>query len=318
MMMKALCSILLLGCSAALAQQADESLTFDAATIKPATLPVPNGRGPVFLRGPSGGPGTKDPGRINYPYMPLKNLLMTAYDVKNFQISGPGWLDTERFEINAVMAPETTKEQFKVMLRNLLAERFKLRIHRETKELPTYALLVNKGGPKLKESPLAAAPAEDAPLPPPPSGPPKIGPDGFPEFPAAMAGRGGIFTMMMPGRARFVAHQQTMQDLANRLTLQMDRPVTDATGLTAKYDFILTFSTEGLNGVGPLGPLPPPPPPPAGGGGRGNDNVFVPDGETPMTLFGAVQAQLGLKLEAKKGNVEIIVVEHIERNPTEN
>jgi uncharacterized protein (TIGR03435 family) len=134
--------------------------------------------------------------------------------------------------------------------------------------------------------------------------------------------------MMMPGRARFIAQQQTMQDLANRLTLQMDRPVTDATGLTAKYDFILTFSTEGLNGVGPLGPLPPPPPPP-GGGGQGNDrgspalessvpNVFVPDGETPMTLFGAVQTQLGLKLEAKKGNVDIIVVDHMERTPTDN
>ena len=82
--------------------------------------------------------------------MTLKNLLTTAYDVKNFQISGPGWLDTERFEINAVMPPETTKEQFKVMLRNLLAERFTLTIHRETKELLTYALLVNKGGPKVE------------------------------------------------------------------------------------------------------------------------------------------------------------------------
>src|SRR6266545_4405126 len=129
-------------CFIAGGQTPDKSLTFEVATVKPAVPPTPNGRGMVFFRGPSGGPGTKDPGRIDYPNMSLKNLLMNAYDVKNFQITGPSWLDTERFDITATLPPQTTKEQFHVMLQNLLAERFKLAVHRETKELPSYTLTV--------------------------------------------------------------------------------------------------------------------------------------------------------------------------------
>jgi len=77
---------------------------------------------------------------------------MDAYDVKSLQIQGPAWLDTQRFDLNATMPPETTKEQFRSMLQNLLAERFKLTIHRETKELPMYSLAVARNGPKMKES----------------------------------------------------------------------------------------------------------------------------------------------------------------------
>lgn len=217
-------------------QTVDPSLTFDVASVKPATPPVPDGRGRIMMAGPSGGPGTKDPGRIRYPFISLKNLLMNAYDVKNFQISGPAFLDTERFDITATMPPETTKEQFKVMLQNLLAERFKMTVHRETKELPMYSLVVAKNGPKMKESAEVPASIDDSdppPLPPLPAGGPKFGPDGFPILPMLNGGRGGIFNIMMPGRSRMVAQQQTMLDLANRLTMQLNRPVTDATGLKA-------------------------------------------------------------------------------------
>jgi uncharacterized protein (TIGR03435 family) len=308
-------SLIALVSSLAFSQTVDKSLTFDAASVKPAVPPTPNGRGMILFRGPSGGPGTKDPGRINYPNMSLRVLLMNAFDVKNFQVTGPAWLDTERFDITATMPPDTTKEQFRVMLQNLLAERFKFTFHRETKELPMYSLSVAKGGPKLKESAPAAPVDPDAPPPPFPSGPPKIGPDGFPELP--VGGRAGLFMMMMPGRARFMAQQQTMKDLADRLTMQMNRPVLDNTSLTAKYDFTLTFSPEGLSGPGAMGPLPLPPPPPGGGRG-GPDGVFLPEGEAPPTLFAALQSQLGLKLDAKKGDVEIIAVDHIEKTATEN
>src|ERR1043166_4887680 len=84
------------------AQTPDPSLTFEVASIKPAQPPTPDAGGRIFMRGPSGGPGTKDPGRINYPFMSLKNLLMTAYNMKNYQISGPSWLDTERFDITEI------------------------------------------------------------------------------------------------------------------------------------------------------------------------------------------------------------------------
>lgn len=318
-------------CLTAQGQTPDKSLSFDVATVKPAAPLTPNGRGMIMFRGPSGGPGTKDPGRIDYPFMSLKVLLMNAYDVKNYQISGPSWLDTERFDVTATLPPTTTKEQFRVMLQNLLAERFKLAVHRDTKELSSYALVVTKGGPKMQESapptePAAAGADGPPPLPPPPAGPPKMGPDGFPILPATASGRAGLFTMMMPGRARLIAQQQTMTDLANRLTSQLNKPVTDATGLTAKYDFTLTFTPEGMNGpMGPLGPMPGGPMPggavavaPPGGGGRGGEGGFVPEGEAPtLNIFGAIQT-LGLKLEPRKGNVEIIVVDHVEKTPTEN
>ena len=292
--------------------------TFDVATVKPAAPPTPNGRGMIMIGRPTGGPGTNDPGRIHYPFTNLKTLLQNAYDVKDFQISGPEWLATERFDIQATMPPETTKEQFRVMLQNLLAERFKMTVHRETKELPMYSMIVAKNGPKLKESPpetpAAPADADDPPKGPPPLPPPgqmKFDAAGFPILPAPPSGgRGGMFQMMMPGRARLMATRQTMQDLADRLSSVLTKPVTEATGLKAKYDFTLTYSSEGLSsGVALMAPPP---------GGRGGDHDFVPDGEAPQDLFGAIQAQLGLKLESKKGPVTLIVVDKAEKTPTEN
>lgn len=296
--------------------------TFDVATVKPIAPPTGGGRGTIWIGAPTGGPGSKDPGRIHYPFVNLRTLLMSAYDVKDFQISGPAWLSTERFDIQATMPPETTKEQFRVMLQNLLAERFKMTVHRETKELPMYTMIVGKNGPKLKESapetPTAPTDAEDTPKPPPPlpgPGQMKFDAEGFPILPLPAGGRGGNFQMMMPGRARLIATRQTMQDLAERLSSILTKPVTDATALKTKYDFTLTYSPEGLSS-GPMfaGAMPAPPP----GAGGGGDFVKVPDGEAPQDLFSAIQAQLGLKLEAKKGLVELIVVDRAEKTPTEN
>jgi uncharacterized protein (TIGR03435 family) len=309
--------------SLAFCQSVDKSLTFEVASVKPAAAPVPDGRGRIMIAGPSGGPGTKDPGRVRYPFTNLRTLLTIAYDVKTYQISGPATLDTERFEITATMPPTTAMAQFRVMLQNLLAERFKLTLHRETKELPMYALVVAKGGPKMKESAEAPPPNPDfdpgAPPPLPPGGP-KIGPDGFPIMPPGMAAPGGqMMMMMMPGRARLFGQHQPVENLVNRLTQTLNRPVTDATGLTGKYDITLTYSPEGLNGpMGPLGPMPPPPGGGVGPGPGGNANVFVPEGEAPPDIFAALQSQLGLKLESKKGPVEMIVVDHVEKTPTEN
>jgi uncharacterized protein (TIGR03435 family) len=299
-------------CCLVYGQAVDKPLTFDAASVKPAPPLTPDGQGRMLLPRPSGGPGTQDPGRIHYPYMTLRNLLTTAYDIKTFQIVGPGLLDTERFDITATMPPDTTKEQFRAMLQNLLAERFKMTIHRETKELPMYSLVVAKNGPKMKES-TDAAPVNDGdpPLPPPLPAQPKIGPDGFPalEVPAGAP----IIIFMMPGRARMFGRQKTMQELAERLTGLMSRPVTDATALKAKYDFTLTYSPEGMNGL--MGPMPPPP----GGAGAGGPPVAgLSEAEPLPDVFGAVQAQLGLRLEPKKGPIELIVIDHVEKTPTEN
>ena len=318
--------ILLTSC-AAFGQAAAESPTFEAASVKPAAPQTGMGIR-VMMRG---GPGTPDPGQLNYSNVSLKNVLMAAYAVKGYQLNGPNWLDSERFDIVAKIAPGATKEQFQLMLQNLLAERFKLALHHETKELPMYSLVIGKGGSKLKESvdddaataqAGAAGPGgPSASAPPPPTsdgaGPAmsrvKIGADGMPQLPPGM-GKNGMMMMMMNGRMRLTANRQPVAAITEMLSNQLGRPVVDATELKAKYDFTLDFTPEGMNG--PMGKMPPPPQH-EGGPGPGGPMVGDPDAGGP-SLFTALQEQLGLKLEQKKGPVDLLVIDRLEKVPTEN
>src|SRR6185369_276003 len=190
-------------------------LTLEVASIKPSSVPM---GGPMRV-GSRGGPGTPDPGRYTTENMSLSNLISTAYDLKRYQYSGPSWLDGERFDIVAKVPEGATKEQFRVMLQNLLAERFKVAVHREKKEMQVYELLVAKGGLKIKESveepaetppggPAAGSSGTAAPPPPPPPPPGGGGPmprfeldkEGFPILPRSFAGKGPMM-IMMNGRA---------------------------------------------------------------------------------------------------------------------
>src|SRR5262249_3697028 len=150
-MMRTFAAAAALACSTALcfAQTGNLQPSFEVASIKPAAPPSDPHRIMVGMRG---GPGTPDPGQISYFNVTLRNVLMTAYDVKDYQISGPGWLGSERYDIIAKVPPGTTKEQLRLMLQNLLAERFQVSLHHESKELPMFALVVAKGGPKMKEA----------------------------------------------------------------------------------------------------------------------------------------------------------------------
>ena len=121
---------------------------FVAASIKPAA-PMANGRMMIGMRG---GPGTPSPGQMTFNNVSLAQIMQRAYDVKSYQISGPDWMSSARFDISAKVPAGATKAQSNVMLQNLLADRFKLVLHHSTKESPIYVLLVAKGGPKLKES----------------------------------------------------------------------------------------------------------------------------------------------------------------------
>jgi uncharacterized protein (TIGR03435 family) len=300
---------------AAWAQTAENSATFEVASVKPAA-PITGNRIAVMTRG---GPGTPDPGQITYTNVTVKNVLTQAYGVKSFQISGPGWLDSERYDIVAKLPRGATKAEFMVMLQNLLAERFKLTLHREKKDLPMYALVVGKNGPKLKESvddPAAPKAGGSADAPAATMVRVTVGRDGFPVLPPGSGGRGSMAIMMMNGNARMTASGQSMAGLAEMLSNQMDLPVVDMTGLTGKYDFTLYFAPEALVGMR-LG-APPAPGPPPGEGGGGMPDASTPDAQSNPSLFTALQEELGLKLDQRKGPVDLLVIDHLEKAPVEN
>ena len=189
--------------------------------------------------GQTGGPGTKDPTRVRFTNYSLAGLVMSAYGISYFQFSGPDWMNDARFEVNATLSAETTKEQFRTMLQNLLAERFKLAIHRERKRMSVYSLTVGPGGPKFKDK--AAAEEDSAKLGP---GPPTRDKDGYPILSngargAMISGPKGVLY------ARIRANgDDAMTFFVSQLSGQLAAPVEDDTGLTGKYDFTLSWIAQ--------------------------------------------------------------------------
>jgi uncharacterized protein (TIGR03435 family) len=328
------------------AQNPDGQPSFEVATVKPSPPPAAiKGTDRVMvMMGSRGGPGTNDPGRYTCNNCNLKMLMVQAYGVESYQLTIPSSMDNERFDISAKVPEGTTKDQFNVMLQNLLVERFKLKIHRETKEGQIYELTVNKGGAKIKES-APPEPVKEAAADAPPPGPPPLpafnggkltlDKDGFPVMPKGIGGGRGNSTIRMPGKTRMTFAQESMEDFAKVLARQLAKPVNDLTGLKAKYDFTMTWDGANLGGgIGPGGrggmqvtfslSNPGGPPPPGGdhAGSAASDGTTPlsagSDGEGVPTLFGALQSQLGLKLEQKKGQMELIAVDHVEKVPTEN
>jgi uncharacterized protein (TIGR03435 family) len=165
-------------------------------------------------------------GRIDFRYVTLRYCLAFAYRLKEYQVSGPAWLNELRFDIVAKAPDRTRNEELPEMVRALLAERFKLEAHQEQREFNVFALLVGKGGPKLNESPpLEAGVAEGASF-------------GMSSTPA--------------GHGRIEVKRATMTALANTLPRMVGRPVVDLTGLTGRYDFDLEFSPEDARGMVPV------------------------------------------------------------------
>ena len=283
--------------------QTPGKLEFEVASVK---LAAPQTGGRIFV-GRQGGPGTPDPGRVTFTNTALKQLITLAYDLKPYQLTGPDWLDTERFDILATVPQGATKEQANVMMQNLLVDRFRLSFHKVTKEFPLYELVVGKNGHKLKasvEDPSAAADSPGAG--PGRGGPPPVGKDGFPTLPP---GRRGMFIMMSQGGPmRIAANLQSMTDLANMLSNQIGTPVVDKTGLGGTYDFSMEFVPDRVAAGGIGGALVAP----------GTVPGASPTTFDGPTIFGAVQDQLGLKLERKKGPLDVMVIDGAERVPSEN
>ena len=264
--------------------QPGPNAAFEAASVKPS--PPPAGKfAPSRMQG---GPGTADPTRIAYRNMPMSMLVFEAYDIDRADVTGPEWATSttvdytsyaDKFDVVATLPAGTSREQFRLMMQNLLAERFALRVHRERKEVPAYALVPAKNGPKLKESPPAPAGASTDDV--------KVSVRGEDGFPVTPPGYSGIFANV-PGHTRVKFIGYSMGDLARGTRVNSNRPGVNRTGLTGRYDFYLEF---------------------------GNDIASADQGEDFST---ALKTQLGLMLESDNTEIEQLVIDHIDRTPSGN
>lgn len=280
---------------------------YEVATVKPAA--GEDGMTRIMLT-PSG---------AEFNGVQMQMLLQQAFGVERDRIIGePDWAGSKRFDITAKVSPEDAPkldhlkmEQRRAMLLPLLEERFALKYHHESRELPMYSLVVAKGGPKLKESTVVASPPPDVAHPSDrrvmPDGPTAHSGPGAPAGPGGpprdRAANPGMMTMSPGG---IEANGGGMPFLAHALSSLVGRSVVDKTGLTGNYDYSLHWTPDeaSMPRVGPAGGGPPPQ----------GDAPIDPNGPT---LFTALEEQLGLKLQSEKGKVDVIVIDHIEL-PTEN
>jgi uncharacterized protein (TIGR03435 family) len=264
-------------------------LAFDVASIKPNV----SGDLRVSLQAMPGG-------RFIATNAPLRTLIREAFAVQGSQLSGgPGWLDSDRFDIIAKSERNPTPLQMRMMLRALLAERFRLSVHTDTRELALYALVLartdGKLGPHLRPTgtDCSQAPEWLGIGPPPRRSPPSPGgPDESsggigPEAPCRSAGPGSGGAMRFRGI--------TLDAFAMFLATPVRRPVIDRTGLSGDFDIELDMTAE-------LGPPPPPPGMP--------DAV---DRASAPSIFTTLQEQLGLRLDARREPVDVLVIDRVER-----
>lgn len=258
---------------------ADANPSFEVATIKPNNSGAPHMQG-LVVRGRN----------FITRNSSLEDLISFAYGVQTKQIvNGPGWIDSERYDIDAVPdAPGTPNvEQLRVMVRKLLADRFKMTFHKEKRDMPAYVLSVAKSGSKLTSTKLKG------PL-------PRLG---------FGPGKGGI-TMHVINAG--------MPDFASFLQeLVLDRPVVDRTGLMGKYDFSCTFTPDDSEFGGHPPHMPGSTPPAQGAASEGA--TAEPTAATPSSpnLFEAMQQDLGLKLSAEKTSVDVIAIDKVD-HPSPN
>lgn len=235
---------------------------FEVASIRPSA--------DTGITGSRGGPGTSNPERFSAGRTALSDLIRWAYEVKSYQFEAPKWTESARFDLEAKLATGTSREEFRLMLQRLLAERFKLRVHQEKRTGDVYELAISKKGSKLKA---AQSPApSDAPTP-------------EKRYP-------GSFTIAQPNRAMVRAVNEPISYLISQLSSAFDLPILDSTGLKGRYDFELSWAPNTLDANQETSSLP--------------------------TLFDALPEQLGLRLTRTKGQIDVLLVDHVERVPSAN
>jgi uncharacterized protein (TIGR03435 family) len=249
---------------------------FEVASIKPDVSGQP---GPLFELFPG----------FHVERATLKSLVLMAYGVHDFQLSGgPGWINSDRYNIEAkAQAPAAFSQEYRMLqyqrIQTLLQDRFKLAVHRETKELPIYELTVAKGGPKLQPPNCIQRDAGDRTI-------------------APGKGMSDYCGFGMTARGLVELTTATMGNLAGTFSAELSREVVDKTGITGTFHIHLTFTPD--DSTVRLPDIP------------GLPSVSEPPVDGP-NIFTAIQEQLGLKLESAKGPVDVLVIDHVEK-PSEN
>jgi uncharacterized protein (TIGR03435 family) len=320
--LRTISALLALAAGTAFSQTPAPAPAFEVASVKPAG-PL----NPALIASGQMRIGMKiDKARVDIGSLSLADLIRTAYRVKPYQISGPEWMAAERFDVQAKLPEGASPDLVPEMLQALLAERFKLAMHRESKEQAVYALVVGKNGAKLKESaPDADAPAGDGVSA--PAGAPTgvMAGNGQVRISGSMDGKGvtvtggpaGTMRMSMGegGTMRMENSKMPLATLADMLSRFVDRPVVDMTELKGNYQVTLELSIADLRNMARTAGVMIPGP--AAGGDAGRSAPEAASDPSSPSIFAAVQ-QLGLKLESRKTPVELIVIDHLEKTPTEN
>ncbi len=235
----------------ALFAQAPPVERFEAASVRPSQ-PADRGTDSADL-----------PGRYTATNRTLRDLIREAWNIRDYQISGPDWLGAERFDIVAKFPLSATEKQLGAMKQSLLTERFGLRVHTETRNLPVYGIVIAKAGIRFH-------PAK-------------------PDAPSRNLMNGGR------GSYDMRATRKTMVDLAEALSYFADRPVEDMTGLTGTYDYTLRWMREDAQASA----------------NEAGQKVLP-------TMPIAMEEQLGLRLEPRSAPIDMLVIDHVEKTPTEN
>lgn len=270
-----------------------QSPQFEVASIKPFD---PSAQGQVLA-------GVHiDGAQINIVGLPLKALVAMAYRIKATLITGPDWTETARFNVLATLPAGSSPEQLPDMMQALLTDRFQVKVHKDKKEFPVYALLIAKGGSKMKETPPDPAADKDEPK----------GTRGAETTTVGNGlnvnyGHGSSYTF---ANNRFDAHKLTMPIFAGNLERFADRRIVDMTGLTAPYDFAFDVMPEDYYAmllraaVWSGANLPP-------------QAQKLLDDSSPAALGDALQ-QIGLRLEARKAPLDVLVIDDALKTPTAN
>jgi uncharacterized protein (TIGR03435 family) len=244
-----------------------------------------------------------DGAQVRLNFLSLRECMRIAWDVKEYQIVGPEWTASERFDIAARLPAGASPDQVREMLRKLLTDRFRMTFHRDKKEFPVYALVVGRGGVKLKES----APDTDN--------------DGTGSAPKqglnvnATGSAAGVFVNLGQGAhysfagGKLVGYKMPMSRIADALAAYMDKPVVDMTGLTGNYDFTLEISPEDSRVMQIRAAL-------RHGVSLPAEAARLADGSTE-SLYSAIEAT-GLKLDSRKAPQDVMVIDHADKTPTEN